>query len=368
MREQRVAIYLPSLEGGGAERMMIALAQGLADRGKQVDLILARGGERLLGLAPANVRIIKLKARMTITSLPRWLRYLRREAPDVVFSALNANIVALIAKKWFHKDIALIARQDITISSLFVGSGLKAKIALSIGQRLLPHADAIVAVSEGVLDDFKHTVPRAAHLVTTITNPVVTANLAELAAQPVQHPWFHDPDIPVILTAGRLTRQKDHPTLLKAFAEVVEKRPARLVIFGEGPDLSALKALARRLQIIESVDFPGFQDNPLTYMAKAQLFVLSSLFEGLPSVLVEAMACGTPVVSTDCPSGPREILENGRWGRLVPVGDSSALAEAIIETLDHPPDQEPLIARAWTFSAESSIDRYMALLDALCAR
>lgn len=150
---------------------------------------------------------------------------------------------------------------------------------------------------------------------------------------------------------------------MRAFAEVTKVRPARLVILGEGPDHERLLGVARSLQIGHLVDFAGFQTNPFAYMARAAAFVLASLYEGLPNVLIQAMACGTPVVSTDCPSGPSEILEDGKWGELVPVGDWRALAAAILRTLDAPIDRHALIARAGVYDGAAGVDRYLQLLD-----
>ena len=159
-----------------------------------------------------------------------------------------------------------------------------------------------------------------------VPNPVPHDDVAAMAAAPLDHPWFDEPGVPVILSAGRLVGQKDFSTLIRAFAQVVKSRPARLVILGEGRERGALAALARELGVAEGVDLPGFVANPFAWMARARVFAVSSIYEGLSMVLVEAMACGTPVVSTDCPHGPRELLEDGRWGRLVPVGAGGASA------------------------------------------
>ena len=201
--------------------------------------------------------------------------------------------------------------------------------------------------------------------VRTIYNPVVTEDLAVQAQAPLAHPWF-DVDaserIPVVLAAGRLTGQKDYPTLLRAFKEVRNQRPARLMILGEGQQRSALEALVKDLGIQEDVSLPGFVDNPFAYMARADLFVLSSAWEGLPGVLIQAMACGCPVVSTDCPSGPREILEGGTYGPLVEVGDARGLAEAMLSTLESSVPPPQLKARASDFSVEAISDEYLAAL------
>ena len=227
---------------------------------------------------------------------------------------------------------------------------------------IMPVADGIVAVSQGVADDLRGQVPVGSHKIMTIYNPVVWPDHAERAAAPVNHPWFNAGNVPVIISVGGLAYQKDHATLLRAFAHVLTFRPARLVILGEGSERQNLTELAERFGISRHLDMPGFVFNPLSYMSRSKLFVLSSRYEGFGNVLPEAMACGTPVVSTDCLSGPREILEDGKWGPLVPVSDWRAMAEAILDSLDNPVPSADLINRASTFSSETSIVRHLEVL------
>ena len=193
----------------------------------------------------------------------------------------------------------------------------------------------------------------------------LTDELIAGQSEPVDHPWFQPGTPPVIMSAGRLGRAKDHPTLIRAFARVRRARLARLVIFGQGTSdaktarsVTALQALAGELGVADDVALPGFVANPFAYMARAAVFALSSINEGLPGVLIQAMACGCPVVSTDCPSGPAEILAGGRYGRLVPPGDDAALAAAILATLDAPPAAMSLRARAGFFSVERAVAQY----------
>jgi len=231
--------------------------------------------------------------------------------------------------------------------------------------RLYPQAHNIVAVSQGVAEDLSTLIQLSPDRVTVIYNPVITPNLLEQALAPLTHPWFEREQPPVILGAGRLSLQKDFPTLLRAFALVRQHRPARLVILGEGEERANLERLAIELGIQNDVSMPGFVDNPFAFMAKASVFVLSSAWEGFGNVLVEALACGCPVVATDCRSGPREILDNGRYGRLVPVGDHEALAKAILETLDNPDfpaDRQTRIQRAMEFSVDAAVDKYLKVL------
>lgn len=360
---RRIAIYLPSLEGGGAERVMLYLAKGLAQCGLCVDMVLVQAKGPYLDQLPDSVRLIDLKARRTLTSLLPLLRYLRRECPDALISTLpHANVVALIVKKLFAEQLRVVARRESTFQMEYANAGFKDRMTLRLERLLLPFANTVVAVSDGAADDLKRSAPNISHLVQVIYNPVVWPDQAEQAKKPVEHPWFGDPNSPVILSVGRLVAIKDHATLFRAFAELVKSRPARLVVLGEGPEHRSLMALARNLEIAHAVSFPGFEINPFAFMSKASAFVLSSVYEGLPTTLIEAMACGTPVISADCPSGPREILEGGKWGRLVPVGDSHALAKAMRDTLDNPIAPDRLIARAKAYSAKASIDQHLSII------
>ncbi|HET8700836.1 MAG TPA: glycosyltransferase, partial [Nitrococcus sp.] len=228
--------------------------------------------------------------------------------------------------------------------------------------RVYPWADAIVAVSEGVAEDLARTAELPRERITTIYNPVVTAELRAQASAPLDHAWFAPGAPPVVLGAGRLLKQKDFPTLIRAFAKVRAQRPARLVILGEGAKRRRLEALVEGLGLGADAALPGYVDNPFAYMARAAVFVLSSAYEGLPGVLIQALACGTPVVATDCPHGPVEILDGGRYGRLVPVGDAAAMAAAIIAMLDQPPERQRLQARASEFCVERAMRSYRQVL------
>jgi glycosyltransferase involved in cell wall biosynthesis len=228
--------------------------------------------------------------------------------------------------------------------------------------KVYPRAERIVTVSGGVADDLATCtgLPRAT--IGTIYNPILTTEIAEKAQVPISHTWLPPTTLPVILGVGRLVPQKDFPTLLKAFAHVHMKYPSRLIILGEGRERAKLEALVSELGIAEDVSFPGFESNPYAFMARASVFVLSSAWEGLPNALIEALACGCPVVSTNCPSGPQEILDNGAFGPLVPVGDDWALAEAILHTLEHPPNPERLRSRAAEFDIQTIAEKYLQAL------
>ena len=359
-----VALFLGTLGGGGAERVMLDIGRLLARRGLSIDLVVIRAEGPYLEIVPREVRLVELGSRRAATSLVKLLRYLRRERPKVLLATLDtSHLVALLAKATFARSVRVVVRQANTFSVTLAHASFKDRLIMRTLRLLMPSADAVIANSHGSAEDLRWSVPKVAARVQVVPNPVITPEFSEQASLPVEHPWFGDTGGPVILSVGRLAFQKDHATLLRAFARVVRSHPAHLVILGEGPERGNLERLAEQLGISEHVDLPGFRVNPFAYMSRARLLAHSSRYEGFPSVLVQAMVCGTPVVSTDCPFGPGEILEDGKWGRLVPVGDYQALAQAITDTLDSPMEPARLIARANDFSAESSIDRYMEIIS-----
>ena len=373
---KRIALFMYGLTNGGVPRRMVTLANGLAGRGYLVDLVLVDSRSNLAGaLAPA-VRIVDVggwRARMPgIRRKRRWqfqvaqsalVRYLNHAEPAVLISADNyANLTAIAARSAARKPVRLVVSQRNHTSTYAVD---KPRLMAAIRAQY-PKADAVVTVSEGVAEDLIG-IGLPPDIVQTIYNPLVGPELAAAAEKRVEHPWFGSGEPPVVLAVGRLGRQKDFPTLIRAFAHLrANGRPVRLVILGDGKtskDRTDLLELAATLGVAESVDLPGAVPEAIPYMARADLFVLSSAWEGLPAVLVEAMACGTPVVSTDCPSGPAEILQDGRFGPLVPVGDDRALATAMAAVLDNPPEGLVLKERGGQFSVEKAIDRYVALIE-----
>ncbi len=366
----RVALFVSSLRGGGAERAMLELARGLSQRGLVVDLVLVKATGPYLELVPPDIRIIDLDSGKAVVCFPRFVRYLRRWQPAVVISSMpTQNIIAIIGRMFGVRRTAIVARRESTFTLQLRHSGFKLRIKLMLERILLRFADAVVTISRMSSDDLVQAAPQLAPQIRLIHNPVVRPDLAKQAKEAVDHPWFRDSSTPLVLAVGRLVPVKDYPTLLKAFANVVLKsRPAKLVILGDGPAQEDLLRLCKDLGAAETVDFPGFVVNPYAYMSRASAFVLSSLFEGLPTVLIEAMACGTPIVSTDCPSGPREILLDGALGRLVPVGDWRALGLAILETLDNPIEFVRLVEGANRYSAESSIKQHFDLVSELAQR
>lgn len=334
--QPRLTLFTSSLSGGGVERVMVNLARGFAGHGLKVDLVLAKAEGPYISQVPSGVRVVDLQASRVLTSLPNLVLYLKRERPSVfITGSYHVNIIAIWARIIAGVSCKLVVTVHNTLSQGVKNArDLKGQLLPYFVRMFYPRADVVVAVSQGVADDLVKTTGLPRELIKVIYNPVVTPELLEKAKVSIDHPWFRPGQPPVILSVGRLTKQKDFPTLIRAFALVRTERSARLMILGEGEERPKLEALVRELGLEDDVSMPGFVDNPYAYMARAAVFVLSSLWEGLPTVLIEAMAVGTPVVSTDCPSGPSEILMNGKYGSLVPVGDHSALAKAIRKNME----------------------------------
>jgi glycosyltransferase involved in cell wall biosynthesis len=361
-RRGPIAFFLPSLYGGGAERVIINLAQGITERGHPVDLVLAAAEGAFLSQLPPAVRLVDLRAPRVLRSLGPLARYLRHERPRVLVSSLShANLIALWAARLAGRTTPVVVTEHNTLSAV-EQSLLERRLWPPALRMFYPWASHVVAVSQGAADDLARTSGLRRDRMEVIYNPVITPVMMSLARQAPNHPWFAPGQPPVILGVGRLTRQKDFPTLLRAFAEVRRQRSARLIILGEGEERPALEALAAELGLADDVALPGFLENAMAYMASSVLFVLSSLWEGLPTVLIEALAAGARVISTDCPSGPREILQGGRLGALVPVGDVAALAAAMVDALDHPSGTVPADALK-PFTRDAAVDNYLRVIQ-----
>jgi glycosyltransferase involved in cell wall biosynthesis len=348
---------------------MLNLAQGLAKRGYAVDLVVAQAEGAYLTEVPSSVQLVDLgngrlvKGKRTLQRLPALVRYLRRQRPDAMISAMShTNLVALWARQLAGVPMRLAVNEQVVISQdAPQASDRFFRLTPQLARYCYRWADCVVGVSQSVVDDLVQVVGIPKALVKVIYNPGVTPQLREKVQAPVTHPWFQPDQPPVFLAVGRLAKQKDFPTLLEAFARVRKVQRARLVILGEGPERPALEALAQKLGIEEDVSLPGFVENPYAYMARASTFVLSSRWEGLPTVLVEALFCGVPVISTDCPGGSREILRNGQMGCLVPTGDSVALSEAMVKALNGQIPRPP--QESWQpYALETIVDQYVELL------
>lgn len=363
----KIALFVPSFSGGGAERAAVYIANHLTQLGEQIHFVAANAEGPFREELSNEVPLFDFQSARISRALPHLIRYLRNEQPDVMLSfQTRANILAIIARKISGSDTKLIVREGNTASASLRDSQLiQNKILYWLIPRLYPQADEVVAISQGVADDLAAILPpRDIHV---IYNPAVRADIQQWTSEPVEHPFFHADAPPVILSVGRLTAQKDHQTLIKAFRELRKQIDARLMILGEGDQRQYLEMLIAQNDLGEVVSLPGFVSNPYAYMAKSAVFVLSSLWEGFGIVLAEALACGVPVIATDCPSGPAEILEGGKFGKLVPMGDIEALAKAMLSVTQNPPDKLLGIERAKQFSVDIGAQKYLELFKALVA-
>lgn len=359
-----IAILLSYSGDGGVERMVNQLVAGLLAAGCRVDLLVlkARGGH--FAGVPEGARVVRLDSGHARLAVGGIARYLRAERPPVLLAAKDrAGRAALRARARAGVETRVFIRLGNTLSASLAGRNpLRRWLRYAAVRRAWPRADGIIAVSRGVAEDVVATAGVARERVHVLPNPVVTPALFERAEEPIAHPWPQVGGEPVILGVGRLDRQKDFATLLRAFARLLERRPAELVILGEGEERPALERLASSLGIAGHVLLPGFVTNPYAAMARADLFVLSSAWEGSPNVLTEALALGVPVVATDCRSGPREILDGGRVAPLVPVGDVAGMAAAMQRTLQAPPSSATLRAAVAEHDRDRATARYLEVL------
>lgn len=362
-RRPDLAIFAATSGHSGVDRIVANLLPEFARAGVRVDLLHVHGHGPYIDDLPDRVRQIELGSHHVSTSLLPLVRYLRRHQPRVLFSDKDrANRTALRAARWSRASTRVFVRLGTTVS---VNLEAKRPLEAWIQRRSIRRygsAAGVIVPSEGAARDLAHVGGFARESIQVLPNPIVGPGLDRLAESPVPHPWLGDPDIPVILGVGSLTPRKDYALLLRAFAQLVRHRDARLIVLGDGPDRPGLERLARELGIAARMLMPGFCQNPYPWIASASVFAHASRWEGLGIVLVEALALGTPVVATDCPSGPAEVLDHGRLGRLVPVGDAHAMADALTRTLDQPVDCDALRAGATGFRIDHSAQAY---LDAL---
>ncbi|HEU4885892.1 MAG TPA: glycosyltransferase [Longimicrobium sp.] len=366
-----VLFFTSALGGGGAEKHLVRVANAL-DRGRfRVSVAVARGGGSYEGELAADVRYHPLPGGRMRSAARPLRRLLAAERPDVLCSFMDhANCVALLASRGLAGRPAVVAGVQNPPSAALRSVPAPVRGAIRAGMRALyPRADAVVALSRGVGDELQRMIPGLAGRVSVIPN----AGMDEDAPPPLAPATRPAGEDPVLVACGRLVPQKAYPVLLRALARVRERVPARLRILGEGPLRDELGALAASLGVDGAVSFEGFRPDPAAYMAEADVFVLSSEYEGFGNVIVEAMAAGAPVVATDCPYGPGEILEGGRHGVLVPPGDPEALAAALLRVLGDPALRERLRAagreRARAFAPSAVAERYGRLFhDVLAAR
>ena len=356
-----IALFSASLHGGGAERVLVNLAQGMANLGCAIDVVLVQATGQHMGRVAEVATIIDLKSRRTLSSVGGLARYMRRRRPRAIICFQDhASVVALWARGLARTSIPIVATIHSTWSQVMLRGNLKTQVLAQCTRRAYLRVESIVAVSEGAAADLAQTLRLPRSIVKVIYNPIISAEMFEKAKESFDHPWFAPGQPPVLLGIGRLAPEKDFPTLVLAFEKVRRHMPCRLMILGEGKDLMALQRIVNSAGLSDDVAFPGFVENPYKYMARSSLFVLSSLWEGLPTVLIEALALGVPVVSTDCESGPREILEGGRYGQLVQPGDANALAAAISQALLN---KQPSFNGTERFDRKFISEQYLSLID-----
>ena len=357
-----VAFYLRMLSGGGAERVIVNLAQGFVQKGVKVDLVLNIVKGPYLEQLSSEVRIIDLKTPRLLKGLPRLARYLKKERPQALFSALHYNNeIAILAKYLARVSTRVVVSERNTLSVRAKNITGSERWSPLFARLSYSWADGIVAVSQGVAQDLANLTGIPQSQIQVIYNPVKTLEVQNKAKEPLEHAWFANGEPPVILGVGRLHKQKDFPTLIQAFKQVREVQTCRLIILGVGPEKQKLITLVEELGLKNDVAILGFAKNPYAYMAQSTVFVLSSAWEGFSNVILEAMAVGTPVISTNCQSGSAEALDNGKYGLLVSVGDSQAMAEAILQVLS---GQTKSVDLAWLdqFSLENITQQYLDIL------
>jgi glycosyltransferase involved in cell wall biosynthesis len=359
MKKKSISFLLPDFCDGGVEKVTLNIITGLVERGYEIDLVLFKNEGEYISHLPRSVNVVSLNSSRSASSLPHLIKYLKRTQPDILISAKNhVNLLAIIAKKIANVKTKLVISVHGTTSEGLRGT--KGKIIAQLMRIFYPSANAIITVSEGVAIDLAKVAKININTINIIYNPVVTADIYNKAKEESKE--LNNLPSPLLLSVGRLSYEKDFITLIKAFSMYRKENDGTLLIIGEGPERKNLEALIDKLNIKNDVLLPGFRSNPYKYMKNADLFVLSSLTEGLPTVIIESLACGTPVVSTDCPHGPREILMDGKYGKLVPVRNPEVLADAIKSSLISKPDQELLMERAQRFSFQQAIENYEKLI------
>ena len=360
---KNISFFIPSFEGGGAEKILIKLANKLSERGWNVEIVLINVIGPYRDFVNGEINIYDLNSNLhpylKIFSLFKYLFYLYKNRPSLVLAALHSsNLIAVLGKILGPFKTKVIITVHSPLSQEYYASKTKIrklfrwlmKVAMKI---VYPLADRIIVVSNGIRIDLVDWLKiKSDNLIVIDAYPVLDAEFKEKLKQEVSHPWLLNKEFPIILAIGRLTQQKDFDTLLIAFNKFLKKyKDAKLIILGEGKERSRLENNIRELSIDSSIQMPGFVNNPYIFLKNADLFVLSSRWEALPTVLMEALGCGTQIVATDCPYGPREILNNGKYGFLVQVGNDEQLAEKMSYAIKNPMDKSLLLERAKYYSA-----------------
>jgi len=367
----KVALLLPSYMMGGAERVFVELANEFYPALRPAVVTMSAEGPLSAELRPGVSQVV-LDCRTYRAFIGKLAQFFDSHRPDVVLTSVYATGIAAIVARMVsrHKPRIIVGAHNALSSKIKRPDNRKDRFLLyPLAKWLFPKADAIVCVSSGVRDELQRLLRLSERRLHVIYNPVVSARSRALATSPVEHPWLENGQHhQVIVAVGRLVPQKGFDILLRAFALVLRELPSRLLLIGDGPERQALQRIVAELHLASAVEFLGYEPNPHRYLARADLFVMSSRWEGLGNTLIEALACGCPVVSTDCISGPREILENGQYGTLVPVDDPGSLADAIIQNLREPSSRVTSAdrrARAQCFSVDRAVTEYSRLIARL---
>lgn len=359
----RIAFVMADLGTGGIGKMRVHLTRELVDRGLQVDLVLGRSRGPYLARVDPRVSLVPLGSSHPIASLPKLVRYFRRERPDVVIcEKLRVNLAAQRACWLAGHAPRMYTSMHGVLSHKLEGenlSGRKKRSKYRDIARAYPRNGGFICVSTGIADDLAQNFGIPRDKLHVVFNPVVTPSIVERAAAPAGHDWVDDKQTPVVVGVGRLEPQKDFDTLIRAVGLLATRRPVRLLILGDGDAREHLQGLIDRESLSAYVQLTGFVDNPYAFMARSDVLVLSSKWEGFGNVIVESLALGTPVVSTDCPAGPREILDGGRLGRLVDIADSRQMADAIAATLAQPCDRDLLRAEGARYTPQACANGYL---------
>lgn len=360
-----IAFYGFRAGKGGISHVMLNLIHAVADEGLRVHLLLNSTDIPEISKVRKDIEIIELGESKGFFRILRLSRYLKEAKPKVLLcNRERANRTAVLARQLSRSSTRLAFRVGMPMQFALKRRNPIKKMLRKISIIYSYHrANHIIANSEAVARDISLVAKIPLSAIHVIDNPVVVPEIFKEAEKTPEHPWLRDKNVPLILGIGRLAPQKDFSTLIRAFSLVIKDKEARLVILGEGKEKDELLSLADELGIREHLDLPGFASNPFSYLKRASLFVLSSAWEGLPNVLMQAMALGIPVTATDCISGPREILKDGLYGPLVPVGDHKALSMAMLKVLDSPPEKEFLRKGALRYKADICAREYIKAMN-----
>jgi len=364
----KLTIFIPTMSGGGAEKVIANLINNFDFEKYQITLLIIK--DNVNYEINRNVRIEVLGCRSLRTALPLLTRYLKKSTPDIMISNMSLpNIISTVARFLSGRRFPLLLVEHSTPSIKYKDSKLIRKLIPFLMRATYRFADQIISVSKDAATDLQKLLKYKGEIIKPIYNPIVDSQLDNLMNKSVNHRWLDNKNrdfYKVVIGVGRLEEVKNFRLLIEAFYEVHKVDSlTRLIILGEGSQRPELEELIDKLNLTDVVDLIGFVENPYSYLKRSSLFVLSSNLEGLPTVLIEALACGVPIVSTNCQSGPREILDDGKYGQLVPIKNKEKLKDAILIQLKNTHDQGLLRNRAMFFSVENSVNKYDAILSEL---